>query len=242
VAVSRREFLVVAGGLAASMAARPSHAYLLPGGYFVGLVAKTRSEMKLFSLDVASRVTVFSGGDGETGRFGTGRDALMEPELWRRETAIGSETTVASRRSGTVTDKAGTTRVPLSPLELFLTAPPGNDQFVAGLEALGIDLSVRHFDRFAGRFCYVLGAAPGQLDKPQVWFDKDRYQPLRFITPRKHGAETVSYEERTTEWTSPVTNGWYPRVVEIWHGGARTMRREATSLEVNTRLDPGLFK
>jgi hypothetical protein len=61
------------------------------------------------------------------------------------------------------------------------------DSVLRRLGVFGIDTSVFNQAIFRGRPVYIIGAAPDQLDCPQVWLDAERHYIVRRITEQNDG-------------------------------------------------------
>ena len=65
-------------------------------------------------------------------------------------------------------------------LQLFLSRREKEENQQA-LRRIGIEDSSVSLGRMEGRVVIIIGAAPGDLSKPQIWVDKETLLPLRFI-------------------------------------------------------------
>jgi len=119
--------------------------------------------------------------------------------------------------------------------------PPGVDAFLAmvcgrigdkTLKAWGLDTSARGYALYGGDVAYIIGAKPGELDRPQLWIDKDRFRPLRFSG--KDGAGEV----RLVDYDSGRTGALYPRVAAFLDRGKLVARFEVRRIAVNAGLAP----
>jgi len=66
---------------------------------------------------------------------------------------------------------------------------------------------------------YVLGAAPRDESKPQLWIYKDINAPARLIA--QGGADL-----RLLQYGTPAAGEWFPRVIELWSSGRLAARFE----------------
>jgi hypothetical protein len=66
---------------------------------------------------------------------------------------------------------------------------------------------------------YVIGAAPRDSSKPQLWLYKDTRAPARLIA--QGGADL-----RLLEYGNPAAADWFPRVIELWNAGQPAARFE----------------
>jgi hypothetical protein len=96
---------------------------------------------------------------------------------------------------------------------------PSATQLLQGVaQQNGVDLAgASGLSRLEDRVVYVLGAAPRDTSRPQLWIYKDSNAPARLIT--QGGADL-----RLLEYGSPAAADWFPRVIELWEGGKRSVR------------------
>jgi hypothetical protein len=87
----------------------------------------------------------------------------------------------------------------------------------------GIDLNTRTaLDRLNDRVVELIGAAPRQLDRPQLWLYKDSNAPARLIA--KRDGHTVDL--RLLEYGNPAAAEWFPRILELYRDGKPSLRFE----------------
>ena len=111
---------------------------------------------------------------------------------------------------------------------------PGGQRGRSLLERMGIDVQVVSLNRFEGRPAYVVGARPGQMDRAQLWIDKELEVPVRWLMDE--GGQLV--EVRLTGYHLPTTGPWFPERIEIRSG------REIRDVVVyqRVRLNPPVDK
>ncbi len=91
--------------------------------------------------------------------------------------------------------------------------------------AAGVDLAAATgLTRLSDRAVYILGADPHQPEKPQLWLYKDNNAPARLIS--SSGADL-----RLLQYGNPAAADWFPRVIELWQGGALAARFEALEVK-----------
>ena len=87
----------------------------------------------------------------------------------------------------------------------------------------GVDLNVpTALDRLLDRVAVILGAAPRQLDRPQLWLYKDTNAPARLIARRDGHIEDL----RLLEYGNPAAAEWFPRILELYRDGKPSIRFE----------------
>jgi len=256
----RHRAAIAALALLALLAALPAAAYLLPAGAVLRRAAHKRESVALHALEVRGRL-VLSGEAARQAAAATGLPlegselaatalvALKLPgrcriELLRPEAAQGDRPAV-SLRAGKLTGHGGLERVPaatamLEGLCLLLGHRGGGGAserpWGQALDRLGVSLADVSLGRLAGRPAYVLGGRP-QDPRPQAWFDKETYQPVRLLG-RIAGAQR---DVRLLEWGSPSTGDGFPRAVEVHEGGVLTARFTAEKLSSNPKIPDAIF-
>jgi hypothetical protein len=68
----------------------------------------------------------------------------------------------------------------------------------------------------------LIGAAPRQLDRPQLWLYKESHAPARLIA--KRDGHTVDL--RLLEYGNPAAAEWFPRILELYRDGKPSLRFE----------------
>jgi hypothetical protein len=87
----------------------------------------------------------------------------------------------------------------------------------------GIDPNTRTaLDRLNDRVVELIGAAPRQLDRPQLWLYKDSHAPARLIA--KRDGHTVDLQ--LLEYGNPAAAEWFPRILELYRDGKLALRFE----------------
>jgi hypothetical protein len=78
------------------------------------------------------------------------------------------------------------------------------------------------YDRLGDRVAVVVGAAPRQPDRPQLWLYKDTNAPARLIARRDGHLEDL----RLLEYGNPAAAEWFPRILELVRDGKPSARFE----------------
>ena len=87
----------------------------------------------------------------------------------------------------------------------------------------GIDLNMRtSLDRLDDRVVELIGAAPKQLDRPQLWLYKESHAPARLIANRDGHAVDL----RLLEYGNPAAAEWFPRILELYRDSKPSLRFE----------------
>ncbi len=116
---------------------------------------------------------------------------------------------------------------------------PGGARGLAFLEALKIDPEVVSLTRMDGQVVFVIGARPWERDKPQLWVDRQLRVPVRLVYLDAGSGKRL--ELRLRGFGSAITRDRYPERIETWENGELVEELLFSSLEVDPRLDPGLF-
>lgn len=115
---------------------------------------------------------------------------------------------------------------------------PRGQRGLALLARMGIDPEVVTLTRFDGRPVFVIGARPGELDRPQLWIDKEYLAPARWLLPN---AEGTLEDFRLTGYAVPTAGPWFPERMEHWRGEQLLRRVTFTRAKLNVRVEPRLF-
>jgi hypothetical protein len=87
----------------------------------------------------------------------------------------------------------------------------------------GVDVNTRTaIDRLNDRVVELIGAAPRQLDRPQLWLYKDGHAPARLIARR----DGHTLDLRLLEYGNPAAAEWFPRILELYRDGKPSLRFE----------------
>lgn len=107
------------------------------------------------------------------------------------------------------------------PLTLLRNVPASDAEtaLVRLSGTLGVDMSTVSLSRLGKRTAYVVGAKPRELDRPQVWFDKETTRPMRVIA-RQNGQ---LWDVRFEDGASVATGRRAPRTLEVWLKGEKQL-------------------
>jgi hypothetical protein len=129
--------------------------------------------------------------------------------------------------------------------DLFLTflarldGDPGGRNGILFLKRHQIDSEVVNLGRMDRRIAYVIGAHAWELDKPQLWIDKEYLVPTRWIRKAEDGAME---DVRLTGWGSGSTDEWYPRRIEVWRNGQLVEATTYDRARLNESVESSLFE
>jgi hypothetical protein len=92
----------------------------------------------------------------------------------------------------------------------------------AGIAGIDPNANRTSLDRLNDRVVELIGAAPRQLDRPQLWLYKDSHAPARLIAKRDgHAADLW-----LLEYGNPAAAEWFPRILELYRDGKLSLRFE----------------
>ncbi|MBK8012701.1 MAG: hypothetical protein IPK13_15220 [Deltaproteobacteria bacterium] len=132
--------------------------------------------------------------------------------------------------------------VDLDPIMSFIgntESDSGGRRGLAFMRTAKINDEVVSLARLDGRVAYVLGARAAELDKPQLWIDKEYLVPIRFIHRDTDG---TLVDMKLLGFGSAITGPWYPERIEIWKDGELQEVRIYRSLSINDPVEPSLFR
>lgn len=107
------------------------------------------------------------------------------------------------------------------------------------VKGFGIDLSVIHKAKWQGRDVYVVGAAMGDLNKPQVWVDKKNLYFVRLI--QLGGRDKKVVNETQFNKYFKTGGGWVAPEVLFFADGKPTMTEVYTEIRTGMTLDAELW-
>ncbi len=115
---------------------------------------------------------------------------------------------------------------------------------VKQLTTLGVDLTTVRRDTFETRPVWVVGAARGDLARPQFWVDEARWTVLRVVdrpaAPATGGRPPVATEFRLRDYRD-VAGVPVVHEIEFLRDGQRFFRERYTQVRTDVPLDSALF-
>jgi len=99
----------------------------------------------------------------------------------------------------------------------------------------GVDVGVTSLGKMEDRIVYVIGAAYPDDSVSQLWVDKERLLPLRWINvfaPTDDSAEPERLEFVYRNWQN-VDGAWYPMEIETLHHQQSVRRIRASKVQAN---------
>ena len=111
------------------------------------------------------------------------------------------------------------------------------------LSNLGIDISVSSLGRFDGRLALVVGAEFPDETVPQVWIDKETFQPLRIIVfdaKSPYSTRTGFLEIRYSKWQQ-IGKISYPMQIEFIQDGVSVRAIEVDDYQIDPNFSKDLF-
>ena len=114
----------------------------------------------------------------------------------------------------------------------------GNAKTKAFLSRHNIDTSVVSMNRLGERVAFVIGAKHGEMDKPQLWIDKQLRVPIRLITNEK-GAR---WDMRLLGYGSGATSEWMPYRIELYQNDKLVETTVYKRAEINVSIDSKIFE
>lgn len=250
--------LVFGVGLAALAVAGLAQAYLLPGYSILRRMTDVRDEIALSGLKVEGSATFYGPASKDAAAALTTAVDAQRPELsvdmtvslrlpGRCRLEVSS---IESGKRSAVSSSSGKRRsegaeVPglaaaLSQICPLLAARSGSENEARAaverhLAQLGVDSKKVWLGRFSGMVAYVLGdAAEGQS---QLWIFKEGFQPARV----RWTQESTLWDVRFSDYHSPATGDWYPRIVEVYRAGQLVVRMTSMRADAKPRLDDAIF-
>ena len=116
------------------------------------------------------------------------------------------------------------------------------ERLLSILEKVGIDTSVTALGRFEGKPAYIIGALPFEPDKPQIWIDKGRLQPLKTVLFTGASATGQRVEHRFLDYDGSAAGTWFPGLIETWQGDQLVKKQTISEARTNQNLPETLFQ
>lgn len=105
----------------------------------------------------------------------------------------------------------------------------------------GVDLNNTSLGRWHSIPVYVIGAQYPDESVPQLWLDKETFRPVRWLRPGiSAGTASSPMEYRFLDWRQ-YGEAWIPQRIELHQDGHWVHDILAEHVQVNPRLDSGLF-
>ena len=108
------------------------------------------------------------------------------------------------------------------------------------LTTLGIDVTVSSLGKFDDRLALVVGAEFPDETAPQIWVDKETFQPQRLIIPSADDDRSGILDIRYTDW-QPIGKTWYPMQIEFIQDGTIVRTVEVSRYQINTNFSEDIF-
>lgn len=239
-------------------AALPALAYVLPGRSVIRRLSQKREDQALHAFQVKGTLT-FSGEAAKQASAATGvavtGDQIAAPGLFtvktpgrcRLDMSLSGVTEAEMPMAVSKYGKASGHKLDQIPAALaatvFACAVLGerggeiDKTYLPTLSRLGIPAEPSGLARFLGRIAYVIGAAPTEKERPQLWVEKATFQPSRVIA--KLGG-TV-FDVRFVDFGSTLGGDFFPRALEVWAGGELQLRLATEQVIPNPKIADGLF-
>ncbi len=139
--------------------------------------------------------------------------------------------------SGPPTNLLGTVMIPTGK-----TIDDRTSRVMDFLEQSGIDTSVVSLGRLNRKPIYVVGATHLNPEKPQIWFDKRSYLPVRWLVYSGGGQKGTPIEVRLTDYGSSPAGSIYPHILETYRGGEFVSRSTVLESKTNQSIPESLFQ
>jgi len=218
----KRLLLVCLLGLAGTAAA-----YVLPGGAILRRLVEAREELHLVGAKVEGTLALSGGAmselSSELPEYRTDATFLLRvPGRCRLDatTPEGKPLAVVEaggrrRVEGPTVAALGIAVQEVCALLALRSASEGDARSALEqhLRALKVDTQKTALARLGGQVVYVLGG-----EKPtdsQLWVYKESFLPARMRFADDKG---VAWDVRFSDYASPATGGWFPRLVEVSRG------------------------
>ncbi len=105
---------------------------------------------------------------------------------------------------------------------------------------LGVDVTVSSLGKFDDQLAMVVGAEFPDVTVPQVWVDKETFQPLRMIIPSAYGNSSGILDIRYSTWQQ-IGEMWYPMQIEFIQDGLPVRALQVNNYQINANFPKDVF-
>ncbi len=208
-------------------------AYVLPGGAILRRLVEAREEMHLVGAKVEGTLALSGGAMGELStelpEYRTDAAFLLRlPGRCRLEATtpdgkplVVVEASGRRRVEGPTVTALGVALGEVCALLALRSASEGDARSALEqhLRALKVDTQKTALGRLGGKVVYVLGG--DQAGDGQLWVFKESFLPARVRYTDQKG---VAWDVRFSDYASPATGGWFPRLLEVSRGSELEVR------------------
>ncbi len=108
------------------------------------------------------------------------------------------------------------------------------------LTQLGVDVNVSSLGKFDDQLALVVGAEFPDETVPQVWVDKETFQPVRMIIPSAYGNRDGILDIRYSTWQQ-IGQIWYPMQIEFIQDGTAVRALQVDNYQINPKFPKDAF-
>lgn len=240
--------------LGAVLGSGAAHAYRPPARLLLQKAMDRQVERGTRTLKVEVETQLFDAAGSARGPAFAEHLMVQAPGSMRRESELPEGTRVELRvddkqlvKQPGQADKGGKAATDLL-FDFITVAPPldadrAMERVLKGMKALGISPEVVSFARFDGRIAYLIGSKPWEVDKPQLWLDKDTLLVTRVVMVQKgEGGANQRVDVRYLGWGSPIGGVWFPAGIEVWVDDKLVRRTLVEDVDRNVAFDATLFQ
>ena len=238
----------ILAGLAMVLVALPvptGYAYVLEGPHIIDLMTQTLGEPK--TLRVQQRVTIEDDMISEAPLELTETVSYLFPgrfrsDAWYRTT---NRVLVVSYGQALTLIDGKITSHQQSRYDLFKD-PLLYRSRVSLLKALlssGVDVGITSLGQLDQKAVFVIGAQYPDAAVSQLWVDKERFLPLRWVLVTPAGDETASLEKMEFSYINWQKSDkyWYPTIIESFRNGRLIRRIRVQDVMVDAKFSPELL-
>jgi len=113
--------------------------------------------------------------------------------------------------------------------------------FLDNLNYLGVDTNIVTFDRIGTAVAIVIGNRTETIPGSQLWIDKERGLPLRFVGVGTHGEARHIYRTEYTDYTRINKRFWVPATIEYYRDDVLEAVSSMDKISVNKVIPSHIF-
>jgi|GEM_PF-5067928 len=170
---------------------------------------------------------------------------LKFPDRYRLDTTLPNETKTTICSQGKMLTIVGNEVISHAPDEKItfkaFIINHSVDEVIQLLRSRNVNIERMGLGRFNGKIAYIIGANETETELPQLWIDKDRFLPLRFIAKEKKKESVTKVEVRYLNYRRIHGKFQYPSTVEFYNDNILTLRYQIEKVVVNNLVPDKLF-
>jgi len=179
-------------------------------------------------IEVSEQVYMEKGGSFRSERnFPYGKDIIIQN---------GREAIATGRHEGDIAERRIETVFPIVYFQKSV------EDLLDDLNFLGVDTNVVTFDRIDKTVTFVIGNKDGGMPGSQLWIDKKRGFPLRFVSTSTSGGKRIMLRAEYMDYTRVEKRFRLPTKIEYYRNNELWTVCIVEEITVNKKMSQNLFR